>query len=174
MGKNKWRENKQRETCAPPAPRPAAGASRWRIWRVWCLRCGEFLYGGVSRRLITFLRNELTRLVLLLGGRMGSRLATRVLRTTLKTAPQTTTKPKTPPMRKLPQTQTKAHTSSSPPALTPSLSATSRPSAFRPFFRMKKGRRGSGLSWGIRAMLFLPHHLLCLHLHLPNTLSPTM
>ncbi|KAJ7916997.1 hypothetical protein B0H13DRAFT_343702 [Mycena leptocephala] len=68
--------------------------------------------------------------------RTGSRLATRVPHTTLKTAPQTTIKPKTPPMRKLPQTQTpnrKAHTSS-PPALTPSLSATSRPSAFRPSF----------------------------------------
>jgi hypothetical protein len=109
--------------------------------------------------------------------RTGSRLATRVLHTTLKTATQTTTKPKTPPMRKLPQTQTpnrKAHASSSPPALAPSLSATLRPSAFRPFLRMKKGTRGSGLSWGIRAMLFLPHHLLCLHLRLLNTLSPTM
>ncbi|KAJ7855356.1 hypothetical protein B0H13DRAFT_2079843, partial [Mycena leptocephala] len=62
--------------------------------------------------------------------------------------------------------------SSSPPAHTHSRSGTSRASGSRRFLRMKKGRRGGGLSWGIRVTTpTLPylHLLLPLHRHLRPT-----
>ncbi|KAJ7855366.1 hypothetical protein B0H13DRAFT_2079863 [Mycena leptocephala] len=160
MGKNTKNEERETQRRAPPAPRP--GVSRLRIWRVWSLRGRVRVRGRV----------------LLIRRTCSGLLATHSIPPKPKPQKEQTPQTKT-QTRKLPQTKKEQNkkgrtSSSSRPARTHSRSGTSRASGSRRFLRMKKGRRGEGLSWGIRlTRITLPYLLLHLLLPLHRHLRPT-